>query len=294
MSGSNAGGARGLTLLEVVISIALIALLLGSLLTFFWETLLVRDHVALALDRTQIVRQVLERMSAELRATLPYETVHFPVARFNGDRRRVTFLTTPLPHANTNTYAYSGTGQEVPWPQHDLYEVTYELWVDPEDTTDEGEPLVGGILRTQRQAIQPMIPEDEVPEGEDVPYVRRDLWCHELGYLEFRYFDGVEWTTRWEVAEGNPLPQMMQITVGFDSLTRSELDDQDLSTYPIERYPLGPDVPNPDRYSMIVRFPAADPMFTSRVQRLANDIDEVYQFMTGTGGEASGPTGGTP
>ena len=97
MKSARANRARGLTLFEVVISIALIALLLGALLTFFWQTLTIRDAAARAADRTQLVEQVLARMADELRATLAAEQVGFPVQRFVGDRRKITFLTTPLP-----------------------------------------------------------------------------------------------------------------------------------------------------------------------------------------------------
>ncbi len=114
-------------------------------------------------------------------------------------------------------------------------------------------------------------------------YQRHDLWSHELGYLEFRYFDGVEWSTSWQLDEGNPLPQMIQVTVGFDSISKIEWEDQDLETYPLDRYPFGPDVPQENRYTTIVRLPAADQMLTSRMQNLGNKLkpDEVYQLLTG-------------
>jgi type II secretory pathway pseudopilin PulG len=279
-----------LTLLEVIISIALIALLLGALLTFFWQTLATRDRARISADRTQLVQQVLDRIGNELRGCLGVEKVNFPIRVFAGERRKITFVTTPLPAADTYVFTSGATTQ--PLLPSDLREITYELWVDPEQTTEDGEPLVGGILRTERQALDPFVPEEEVPEDQDLLYVRRDLWSHELGYLEFRYFDGVEWTTTWSVSEGNPLPQMVQITIGFDSLKKEELDDQDLHAYPIDQYPLGPDVPNADRYATLVRLPAADQMFSSRMKRLSNETKETYQF-TPAPGEEEG-TGGEP
>jgi type II secretory pathway pseudopilin PulG len=267
---------RGLTLLEVVISIALIAMLLGALLTFFWQTLATRDQARRVADRTQLVQQVLERISAELRGCIGVDKINFPLQQFVGERRKITFVTTPLPPRKA--YDLISEPQLQPNLQDDLREITYELWIDPDETTEDGEPLVGGILRTERQAINPYIPESEVPEDQDLIYLRRDLWSHELGYLEFRYFDGVEWSTTWSVTSGNPLPQLVQITVGFDSLTREELEDQDLHTYPLDRYPLGPDVPNYDHYATIVRLPAADQTFASRLHRVSDEVTEVYQF----------------
>jgi type II secretory pathway pseudopilin PulG len=287
---------RSLTLLEVIISIALIALLLGSLLTFFWQTLATRDQARRAADRTQLVQQVLERISAELRGCVGVDKINFPLQQFVGERRKITFVTTPLPPADS--YNLISEPQLQPDLRDDLREITYELWIDPEETTADGDPLVGGILRTERQAIHPYIPEAEVPQDQDLIYLRHDLWSHELGYLEFRYFDGVEWSTTWNVTEGNPVPQLVQITVGFASLTREELEDQDLHTYPIDQYPLGPDVPNYDRYATIVRLPAADQTFASRFHRLEDEAQESYQFNAGEElpegeGGPSGP-GGLP
>ena len=297
-------GVRALTLFEVIISIALIAMLLSALLTFFWQTLAARDAAAHQADRTQLVQQMLNRISNELRASVGFEQVGFPVVRFAGERRKITFLTAPLPAPES--YAFYRASQVQPLPQFDLREITYELWVDPEETTEDGDPLVGGILRTERRALSPSVQEAELPEDErDIMYQRHDLWSHELGYLEFRYFDGVVWSTSWQVEQGNPLPQMVQITVGFDSIKKDAWEDQDLESYPLDQYPFGPDVPNENHYTTVVRLPAADQMFSSRLQGLGNQSEDVYQSLTGapatgagepqspaSGGQKPAPSGG--
>ena len=70
---------RALTLLEVVIAIMLIALLLGALLTFVWQSVEIREQAAARSDRTQIARQVLDTLAAELRGCLGSDEVRFPV-----------------------------------------------------------------------------------------------------------------------------------------------------------------------------------------------------------------------
>ena len=279
---------RAMTLLEVVISIALIAMLLSSLLTFCWQTLEIRDQAIAVSDRTQIVQQVLHHIGEELRGCVGLEAVAFPITVFEGERRRVTFVTAPLP--SSDSYTVYTESDRAPAAKQDLREITYELWVDPEETTDDGEPLVAGIVRTERRAIDPYLTEEEVPEGEELLHIHRDLWSPELGYLEFRYFDGVEWSTTWNVTQGNPLPHLIQITVGFDSILTDELEDSDLEEYPIDNdhYPLGPDIPNPDRYSLIVKLRAADQTFASRLYRLGDEMQETYGFnlpMEGEEGE---------
>lgn len=283
---------RGLTLFEVVLSIALISMLLGALLTFFWQTLAVRDEVTIATARTQLVRQVLARMAAELKQTVAAEQVSFEgLQQFTGDRRRISFLTTPLPPSQSYVF-YSGSETVVP-PRHDLVQVTYELWIDPNEETEEGEPLVGGLLRTERQAINPARRPEEIPETEYVFYERRDLISPEVGYLEFRFFDGAEWVTQWSVSKGNALPHLLQITIGFDSLLRTDLEDQDLQQYPLDQYPLGPDVADPNRFSTIVRLPAADETFAARTNRADDQAEEVYQWGPEEGAEGAGGIEGT-
>jgi prepilin-type N-terminal cleavage/methylation domain-containing protein len=290
---------RAMTLLEVIIAIALIALLLSALLTFFWETLKVRDQAMLNADRTQVVQQFMAQISEDLRRALPFEKTGFPLETFNGDRRRLTMLVAPLPPMDT--YAFYRESQNVnrTAPQQDLREVTYELWIDPEKTGEDGNPLVGGVLRTERRALLPSVREEEVTDEErNLFYVRHELWSHELGYLEFRYFDGAQWSTAWEVKKGNPLPHLVSVTVGFDSLTRDAQEDKDLEQYPLDRYPLGAPTAqvDPNRFSTIVRLPAADVTFSARVNQLAGGSEEeVYQFlgMPGAGGtDRTGTEGG--
>ncbi|MCK4343274.1 MAG: hypothetical protein KAY37_16290 [Phycisphaerae bacterium] len=278
-----------MTLLEVVISIALIGLLLGALLSFFWQTVEIRKQAGHAAARTQIVKQMFAKITGELRNTVALEQVGFPdLEQFVGDRRSITFLTTPLPPEHS--YVFFRESEDNPAPRHDLLQVTYELWIDPEEETEEGDPLVGGVLRTERRALDPFETKETIPEGEDLLYLRHDLWAPELGYLEFRYFDGVEWSTTWNVSQGNRLPHLVQITVGFDSLLREDLEDQDLHEYPIDEYPLGPEESNPDRFTTIVRLPAADEMFSARLNRLSDEVEEIYEFggLPGEEGEGEG------
>lgn len=288
----------GLTVLEVIIAISLIVMLLGAMLSFFWQVLEVRDVAAASADRMQVSRQVLSRIAGELRGCVGLEQIGFPIDQplveeelleegefeeeivgpveagslplLVGNRRNITFLTTALPAEHQ--YAFFDESLGPPPAQHDLTQVSYWLWVD-EETDEDGEPVVGGIVRTEKKTLnQYLASEEELLE------VRNDLWSHELGYLEFRYFDGVEWSVTWDVTTGNSLPQLIQVTVGFGKCTSDELDNRDLDEYPIEEFPYGDDQYHPDRYSVIVRIPAADKFYSSRVnnqigKQLSDQLD---------------------
>jgi prepilin-type N-terminal cleavage/methylation domain-containing protein len=325
---------RGLTLLEVIISVALIGMLMGAMVTFFWQVVEVRDTAAQAADRMQIARQVLARIEAELRSCIGVATIGFPIEQplvedefledtedivrtaeevvvegddgfggeltgeladlfaggaaadpnapltgniplLIGNRRNITFLTARLPAGHQ--YEFIGVDELPPPAQHDLTQVSYWLWVDPEDTDEDGEPIIGGIMRTEKKTLNQFLVEFDDPLD-----VRNDLWSPELGYLEFRYFDGVEWDTVWDVTKGNSLPQLIQVTVGFGPCTNDELEDRDLEEYPLIDYPYGDDRVHRDRYSIIVRIPAADKFFSSRVNRqLGQGLPEQLGFEEG-------------
>lgn len=266
---------RALTLLEVLVSIGLIGMLLGALVTFFGQILRVRREVTAVADRNQIARQVLEGIAAELRGCVGMEEIGFPVEqRLIGDRRTLSFLTTALPPKEL--YDFFGGFDDDPPGQHDLRLLTYSLWIDPEETDDDGEPIVGGIIRTLKRTLNQLVVDEDDPLD-----VRNDLWSHELGYLEFRYFDGVEWDVKWDVTQGNSLPQLVQVTVGFESITDDELNDGDLDEFSIEEYPLGVPIEHADRASIIVRIPAADRFFGSRFQRVGQQLADQFDVEGG-------------
>ena len=259
---------RALTLLEVIIAISLIIGLLSAAMAFFWQTMKAREQVAAAADKAALARQVLSKLTAELEACVGSDQVGFPVEqRLVGTRRGITFLTTALP--DKNRYHFADPLQTPPPAAHDLTLLSYSLWVDPENKTDDGEPIVGGIIRTEKKTL------NQFTINEDDPLqIRNDLWSPELAYLEFRFYDGVEWDTKWEVTQGNGLPQLVQITVGFKPITEDEYEDTDLQTYSLSEFPLGDDLPHEDRYTTIVRIPAADRFFGSRVTKVGQQFSQ--------------------
>ncbi|MCG3126839.1 MAG: hypothetical protein CHACPFDD_01694 [Phycisphaerae bacterium] len=283
-SGSHAARPRAtrrlaLTLFEVLISLVIIAVMLATMLMFLWGFLESKKEAALLADRTQIARQILDRVAAELRGCVGMDEINFATEkgqRLLGERRSITFLTAAVPERYQ--YEFVDDLATPPPAQHDLRNLSYSLWIDPENKTEDNEPIVGGIIRTEKRTLNQFLVDEEDPLQ-----VRNDLWSRELQYLEFRYFDGVEWSTTWDIEEGNSLPQLVQITIGFAPITNEEVDDQDLQLYPLEEYPLGDDQPHPDRYSTIVRIPAADRLFSSRVQRLGKQFAEQF------GVEGGGP-----
>ncbi|MFN0135650.1 MAG: type II secretion system protein J [Phycisphaerae bacterium] len=260
---------RAVTLLEVVVALAIIVLMLGVMISFYWQVGEIRNQTARMADRTNLARQVLAKMESEIRGCVGFDKVGFPVEqRITGTRRSISFLTSALPEQKL--FVFRDESEEPPPGAHDLRQIGYSLWIDQENETEEGEPIVGGIIRTEKKTLNQFIVEEDEPEQ-----IRNDLWAAELGYLEFRYFDGVEWDTKWDVTDGNSLPQLIQITIGFSSITKAENEDQDLESYPVAEYPFGPDIYYKDRYTTIVKVLAADKLFGSRVSRVGKQATEL-------------------
>ncbi len=102
---------------------------------------------------------------------------------------------------------------------------------------------------------------------------KQELYAPEIRFVEFFYHDGNKWWESWEIDEGNSLPQMVMITVGYESeLPEDEeieiIEEMFLNEEDIEPLP-------EDRYMVIVRIPQADSFFGSRVQREVSSLADV-------------------
>ncbi len=104
---------------------------------------------------------------------------------------------------------------------------------------------------------------------------KQELYAPELKFIEFFYHDGNRWWESWEIADGNSLPQMVMITVGYEP----ELPD-DMEIQIIEEMFMSEEDIEPleeDRYMVIVRIPQADSFFGSRVQREMSSLAD-FEF----------------
>ena len=90
-----AGRRRGLTLLEVLIAIALVALLLGSLFAFFWDMLSIRGHVVAETDRARAVSILVESVERDLMTTVVGDGL--VGAGVKGDEAGLTMLSRAVP-----------------------------------------------------------------------------------------------------------------------------------------------------------------------------------------------------
>ena len=81
------------------------------------------------------------------------------------------------------------------------------------------------------------------------------LLAPEVNYLEFRYFDGLDWYTEWDSEQMESLPVAVEITIGIDpaggvdAATLDVGEQNDLALEDMEEH----------RYRMVVHLPMAKP-----------------------------------
>lgn len=119
-----------------------------------------------------------------------------------------------------------------------------------------------------------------------------ELYAPEIHYLRLCYFDGYKWWDSWDVRGGdNPLPQLVMVTVGFDSqpplgeglgVTANEEFCECMNRDPVDCERL-----EADRMSAVVRVPQADPFFRSRVGRETQSLIETLNAGTEQEGDGS-------
>lgn len=114
-----------------------------------------------------------------------------------------------------------------------------------------------------------------------------ELYAPEIRYMRLCYYDGNKWWNDWDVQGERPLPQLIQVTIGFEPHApygqKLGLDDAEeeivdricdcMNEDPSDCEPL-PE----DQYTMTVRLEQADMFFRSRITR---ESQSMLQELTG-------------
>jgi|GEM_PF-1321701 len=114
-----------------------------------------------------------------------------------------------------------------------------------------------------------------------------ELYAPEIKYLRFCYFDGSKWWDTWNVQGENPLPQMVQVTIGFEGEApfgkEFESKENDEFCTCLNKDPVDCERLRPSQQTRVVRLVQADPLFRSRITR------EGQAFMDKMLGEEAAP-----
>jgi type II secretory pathway pseudopilin PulG len=266
----------GFTLLEVVIAISLLVMLMAMLMVFYDNALIQREEGTQRSRDAQLARVVLERMAREVRQAVG-NVPGYGVGVF-GYKDRIEVNTLVMPDRKLSE-VQTVRQRKLP-PQFDLQQIRYYVAWDEENLTEDGDPRALGLVRRESKTYlrDAIVTSEEAEESaEEVEEVqmafKEELYAPEIRFLELKYFDGATWWDDWELTQGNSLPQMVRITIGFEPVI-PEAEDMDIveEDFLEDEEEIDP-LPG-DRYSILVRPEQADVFFGSRMSREVSSFSE--------------------
>ena len=245
---------RGFTLFEILLALGLTVVLLATVFAtislFRQLTTAGRDDV----EESQIVRAILRKVELDIRACfLPkpddgsagqssrsaegdtdVEATADPAAAVSatsvglvGDLNTlVIHINKPSRDANTLLLGLFDETQAVP-ESGDLKSVSYFLAVPGADglqgligslvsNASDGSTAGSGVLGLARLEGDRLIIDSADAQGDyETLAAQTKILAQEINYLEFHYFDGIEWYESWDSSTEQRLPNAVEIILGF-------------------------------------------------------------------------------
>ncbi len=284
-----------MTLLELLLSIALILLTMATLFGFYEVSLSATSRAEKYNVRTQQARVVLQQLAREIRqASAGASEKLVPI---KGTMHSLTMYVSQLPGSDVmQTY---GIGDKVPPPVGDVHLVQYYMAVDPDSPDEDGNPGVVGLVRQEERPIdeQTLANEEVVDETQidDVRHVR--MMAPDVKYIRFYYFDGTNWLDAWPGTPGtNGLPQAIKIEIGFTPDTLMLSNQEQVTGTEVDLMG-NPDnaTPADGRYCLIVRPPSVG-LFAGGAQQGMGGLSGLSDLsgMSGTTGLSGETNAETP
>lgn len=266
---------RAFTLIEVILSLSLVIFFLAILFQFYGNSMADRQRGIASVREAHLARVLLRQITDEIRAAGGFVPGFGP--GIIGQRYDLTMQTMTVP--GKELFRRRTRFEDQLPGQHDVRQVRYFIAWDEDITDEEGIPYSLGLVRQELKTLrQAVIVTGEVDEREveqedeeEERSFKLQLYAPEIKYLEFRYFDGAEWHRDWNIIEGNPLPQMIRITLGYTTQMPEDLE----IGFEEEDFEFEEDEIFPSRsYTAYVRILQADTFFGSRITRAASDFAE--------------------
>lgn len=288
---------RAVTLLEVMLSVGILIFLSSMTLWFYSSSLDTSRRGIADAQKIRLMRVVLDRLSDEIRQAAFISSEEG--SGILGDSEEIRLSSYRVP--TRRLLPLREIRSRPPPIEFDLSILEYRILRHPDIEHEEGWDLPLGLSRREfrvprrlprlpdeLQLGEPRLATDDAEESDTEaegdpsvePQVDWDrIYAPEIRYLRFCYFDGEKWWDSWQVTGESPLPQLVQVTIGFEgraALDERAVDDELNEEFctcqnedPVDCQPLGR-----DQYSIVVRVPQADPLFRSHISREAQSIVE--------------------
>jgi len=298
---------RAMTLLEVMLSMSLLVVLSTMTYSFYYASLSSKARGTERASKVRLMRTVLRRISEEIRQSV-VKTTDFGLG-FSGGSEAIELTTLRVPRRDL---AREQLSKELPVElEYDLVKIQYKIARHPDIVNEAGFDQPLGLARVE-QRIPRRLASKRVVGGEKdalensaatAKFFRESLrgskdatgkaaigpeinweemYAPDIHYIRFCYYDGYSWWDTWHVVGDDPLPQLVQVTVGFGdhppldgNVNEDEVNQQFcscLNKEPSDCLKLGK-----DEYSTVVRVSRADPLFRSRVSRESQLLSQKLQ-----------------
>ncbi len=193
---------RAFTLIEVLLALAISAIVLVAIQGVFSSAVHLRDKTAASIDESLPINAAFDTMRADLKGTVgPFGILAGPFRCGVGGMGASMGASVNMSGIGLDFYTATGLiADDAPWG--DLHEVFYEL-VPPSDRSQPGQNLVRNVNHNVLAANTTQ----QTPSQTDVLMTRVES-------LEFQCFDGYEWRNMWDTTLNDTnLPQAVLVKI---------------------------------------------------------------------------------
>jgi prepilin-type N-terminal cleavage/methylation domain-containing protein len=213
-------GARGFTLLEVLLAVAIAAGMLTVVLFFYTQTANLRVQLFYEASKISAVRLLLDRLTADLSNARRCESLQVGLSGAS-DSLELVRLDIPSSFTWTNALATNTVTSTVPF-RLIRYATLRSL----------GETNVSGLTRSedplQRKPVE-FVADSDPSSTNGVPWRRAPMTIDQFSFLRFRYWNGSSWLDTWSAPE---LPAGVEVSLGAEPLPEETTPEE----YPFELF----------------------------------------------------------
>jgi len=215
---------RAFTMLEMLVALAIVAVVAGSLYATLHTAFRARRSATEAVARVRAVEAAMAQIQADLASAvrpvglLAGPMVGEPAAGPEGLAADVlSFYATVPAEADPARYEAGALADGATAATGEIVHVEYAL-VPPSEveplSTAAAEPTAGLVLvrRVTRNLLAPTTPAAE-----------EEVLCRGVRSLAFRYFDGLDWLDAWDsTTQDNRLPAAVEVTLALEPAAGAE------------------------------------------------------------------------
>ena len=181
------------TLLEVLLAVAIFAIVLAAINTVFYGALRLRNKTAEAVNKALPTQQTLKILKHDLEGIVP------PGGTLSGTLKSGVGTSTMDPQASTEIYTATGKlSDDVPWAA--VQKVAYALRDPAMPTLSGGKDLYRLVSRNLLPTTQEQVEEQWLMDS--------------VQQLQFFFYDGSSWRNTWDsTTEQSILPKAIKVEI---------------------------------------------------------------------------------